>query len=221
MSPSSVTVCATLPRPSAAVSALSSTSRIRPRSRPPRFFAAPTALNTAQTPSAAPSTYSPASPLWVVWAGTVNWPPTYFSPAHAFGGNLRLTTGDDRARSSGRAVAPLRPETSDNYDAGFRFTRGPVQASVTAFTLSLSEAIVSQTLILPQGAVGRPLGDQIIARQLPSGAVFVPIATAPGQVRASGLRGAGLPPDIEGDLLGSCLVPRALWGGSCSNIDFF
>ena len=86
---------------------------------------------------------------------------------------------DDRARSSGRAVAPVRPETSDNYDAGFRFTRGPLQASLTAFTLTLSEAIVSQTLILPQGAVGRPLGDQIIARQLPSGVVFVPIATAP------------------------------------------
>ena len=75
---------------------------------------------------------------------------------------------DDRARSSGRAVVPLRPETSDNYDAGFRFTRGPVHASLTAFTLTLSEAIVSQTLILPQGAVGRPLGDQIIASSFPA-----------------------------------------------------
>jgi len=40
-------------------------------------------------------------------------------------------------------------------------------------------------LILPQGAVGQFLGDQPITRQLPTGAVFVPAATAAVLVRAN------------------------------------
>lgn len=51
--------------------------------------------------------------------------------------------------------------------------------------------MVSQTLILPQGAAGKPLGDQTISAQLPTGAVFVPAAVNPVLVRAN-LGGAGL-----------------------------
>ncbi|HBY61896.1 MAG TPA: hypothetical protein DEH78_18915, partial [Solibacterales bacterium] len=98
---------------------------------------------------------------------------------------------DDRAQNSGRPVAALRPETSDHYDAGFRFTGGPIAASLTGFTLRLDDPIVSQTLLLPQGATGLTLGDQIVSRQLPSGAVFVPIATNPVLVRGN-LGGARL-----------------------------
>jgi outer membrane receptor protein involved in Fe transport len=92
---------------------------------------------------------------------------------------------DDRAVSSGRAVAPVRPETSDNYEGGVSWRSKRLRAEVSGFWIHLNDTIVSQTLLLPQGAVGAPLGDQIITRQLPSGAVFVPAATSPVLVRAN------------------------------------
>jgi outer membrane receptor protein involved in Fe transport len=92
---------------------------------------------------------------------------------------------DDRAQSTGAAVAALRPETSDNLDAGFHLRTAQLELEATVFRMRLGNSIVSQTLLLPPGAVGQPLGDQVIARQLPSGVVFVPISNSPVLVRGN------------------------------------
>jgi hemoglobin/transferrin/lactoferrin receptor protein len=92
---------------------------------------------------------------------------------------------DDQAVSTGREVAQVRSEISDNYDVGFKIASGRVRTEVSGFWMDLSNTIVSQTLILPAGAVGKFLGDQQISRQLPTGAVFVPAATAPVQIRSN------------------------------------
>jgi outer membrane receptor protein involved in Fe transport len=101
---------------------------------------------------------------------------------------------DDLAQPTGLRVERLRPESSDNYEAGVSFTHARVRASVTGFLIALGNTIVSQTLLLPQGSIGSYLGDQPIVRQLPTGAVFVPAASAPVQIRAnySGARLRGL-----------------------------
>jgi len=95
------------------------------------------------------------------------------------------TRADDQARDSGLDVERLRPEKTNNYDIGAQFRNGRVSGELTGFWIRLNNTIVSQTLILPQGATGQILGDQIISRQLASGAVFVPIATQPVLVRAN------------------------------------
>ncbi|MCX6607831.1 MAG: TonB-dependent receptor [Acidobacteria bacterium] len=92
---------------------------------------------------------------------------------------------DEQARSTGRAPERLRPEVTNNFDMGVRLRRGRWEAEASTFWLNLSNSIVSQTLLLPAGAVGQGLGEQTIARQLESGAVFVPISTAPVLVRGN------------------------------------
>jgi hemoglobin/transferrin/lactoferrin receptor protein len=92
---------------------------------------------------------------------------------------------DDRAVSTGLPVENVRSETSDNYDLGFQVRTGRFRAELTGFWMSLGNTIVSQALILPPGAAGQPLGDQVISRQLASGVVFVPLATSPVLVRAN------------------------------------
>lgn len=89
------------------------------------------------------------------------------------------------ALPAGRQVQPLRPETSTNFDAGIRIAAKPLSLSVTAFRIDLYDAIVSQTLLLPPGQTGVPLGDQIISSQLPNGAIFVPISNSPVLVRGN------------------------------------
>ena len=95
------------------------------------------------------------------------------------------TRADDRAEASGRPVERLRPETSDNFDFGAEFQHARLRVEGSYFRLNLGNTIVSQTLLLPPGAVGRPLGDQVISRQLASGAIYVPAATNPVLVRAN------------------------------------
>jgi hemoglobin/transferrin/lactoferrin receptor protein len=92
---------------------------------------------------------------------------------------------DDRAVSTGTAAARVRAETSENYDAGFQFSAARARFEVTGFQIRMRDAVVSQTLILPPGAVGLPIGDQVVTRQLPSGAVFVPLSSAPVLTRAN------------------------------------
>ncbi|MGC8761652.1 MAG: TonB-dependent receptor [Bryobacteraceae bacterium] len=89
------------------------------------------------------------------------------------------------AVSTGRPVEPLRPESSDSIDYGLTLRTDRLRLGVDAFWSRLTNIIVSQTLILPPGAVGLPLGDQVISAQLPSGAVYVPAATNPVLVRAN------------------------------------
>ena len=92
---------------------------------------------------------------------------------------------DDRATSTGRPIEPVRPETSDNYEGGVAWRGSRVRAELSGFWMNLGNTIVSQTLILPPGAVGSPLGDQVVNRQLPSGAIFVAAATAPVLIRSN------------------------------------
>jgi hemoglobin/transferrin/lactoferrin receptor protein len=74
---------------------------------------------------------------------------------------------------------------ADNLDVGLRVRHSRFDGSVNGFWLKLDNSIVSQTMLLPQGAVGQPLGDQVISRQLASGAVYVPISNSPVLVRAN------------------------------------
>lgn len=100
-------------------------------------------------------------------------------------GGIVGNRADDKAVSTGRAVERLMPETNDSLDFGGTVRTRRVRAEVTGFWSRLGNTIVSQTLILPAGAVGMALGDQTITRQLASGAVFVPAATNPVLVRAN------------------------------------
>ncbi len=103
----------------------------------------------------------------------------------AFGTPTIGSSADQFASPTGLPVSRLRPETSDNYEAGASFTHARVRVEVTGFFMNLGNTIVSQTLLLPAGATGRLLGDQPIISQLANGAVYVAAATAPVQVRAN------------------------------------
>ncbi len=100
---------------------------------------------------------------------------------------------DALARSTGKPVTQLSPETADNWEGGASWQAGRVRLEATTFLMRLNDTVVSQTLILPPGAIGQPLGDQVISQQLPTGAVYVPAAVNPVLVRAnlgaSSLRG--------------------------------
>jgi outer membrane receptor protein involved in Fe transport len=95
------------------------------------------------------------------------------------------TTADAGAVTSGVEVSPLRSETSNNYELGLRLRRGRFDTELVGFVVDYADSIVRQTLILPQGAVGRRLGSQIIERQNANGAVFVPLSTSPVLVQAN------------------------------------
>jgi hemoglobin/transferrin/lactoferrin receptor protein len=100
-------------------------------------------------------------------------------------GGIIGSTADQTAGSTGVAVAPLRSETSNNYDFSLRYRRGRFDTEAVAFLIDYSDAIVRQTLILPPGAVGLRLGSQTIERQLASGAVFVSLSASPVLVQAN------------------------------------
>ncbi len=95
------------------------------------------------------------------------------------------TTADDSAVSTGVAVEPLRSEISNNYEAGVRYRSRRIETDVTSFLIDYENTIVRQTLILPQGAVGRSLGSQVIESQNANGAVYVPLSSSPVLVQAN------------------------------------
>ena len=107
------------------------------------------------------------------------------------------TTADANAVSTGIEVSPLKSEISDNFDLSLRYANKIFDANITGFVINYGNTIVRQTLILPPGAVGMPLGSQTITSQTASGAVFVPLSTAPvliqanfGSTRLSGVEAA-------------------------------
>jgi hemoglobin/transferrin/lactoferrin receptor protein len=100
-------------------------------------------------------------------------------------GGIIGTTADNTAVSAGLPVARQRSEFSNNFDAGVRYTNKRFDTEFTAFRLDVNDAITKQALILPQGSVGRFLGDQPITSQLSNGVVFVPLSTAPVLVRSN------------------------------------
>ncbi|MGH9936862.1 MAG: TonB-dependent receptor, partial [Blastocatellia bacterium] len=86
------------------------------------------------------------------------------------------STADESAVSTGIPVMPLTSETSNNYDFSLRYRNNRIDTDLTGFVIDYNNTIVRQTLILPQGAVGKRLGGQVIERQNANGAVFVPLA---------------------------------------------
>jgi outer membrane receptor protein involved in Fe transport len=95
------------------------------------------------------------------------------------------STAGANAVSTGRPADRLDPERSLSYEAAVRFHRGKVDTDLVGFVNDIDGNVQKQALILPPGAVGIPLGDQVIIRQTPDGAVFVPLSTSPVLVNAN------------------------------------
>ncbi|MFN0087047.1 MAG: TonB-dependent receptor domain-containing protein [Blastocatellia bacterium] len=98
------------------------------------------------------------------------------------------TVGSSASRdavSTGIPVARLSPETSWTYEGGVHLHRSRIDIDINGFVNDIRDNIAVQALILPQGAVGLQLGDQRVASQLATGAVFVPASTAPVLIRAN------------------------------------
>ncbi len=102
--------------------------------------------------------------------------------------NLGGTIGSDASQnavSTGIPVSKQRSEYSNTFDFSVRYTNKRFDTDFTAFYLQLKDTITKQALILPQGSVGRFLGDQQIVSQRPNGTVFVALSTAPVLVRSN------------------------------------
>ncbi len=75
--------------------------------------------------------------------------------------------------------AGLRPEFSDNVDLGLRLRGRKLVWELTGFRSRISNVIVSQTLLLPQGATGQIISGERITNQRADGAVFVGVSNSP------------------------------------------
>jgi outer membrane receptor protein involved in Fe transport len=95
------------------------------------------------------------------------------------------TTASASAVSSGQPVEQEKPERSLSYEGAIRWRTSRFDTDLVAFVNNVDDNITKQTLILPQGAVGTTLGDEVITSQNANGAVFVPVATNPVLVRAN------------------------------------
>ena len=95
------------------------------------------------------------------------------------------STADAKAVDIGMAAAPLEPETSLTYEGSLRWRGSRFDTDLTVYVNDISGNIAYQSLLLPQGAVGTPLGDQVITRQDPSGVVYVPASSNPVLIRAN------------------------------------
>lgn len=107
-----------------------------------------------------------------------------FSAASALGGTIGNSASAE-AISTGRAVTKQESEFSNTFDASFRYSRKGLDTDLTVFVTDIKNTITKQALILPNGAVGRYLGDQQIVSQRPNGTVFVSLSTVPVLVRAN------------------------------------
>lgn len=95
------------------------------------------------------------------------------------------TAANASAVSSGLAVEQQKPERSLSYEGALRWHTPRFDTDLVAFVNDVDDNATKQTLILPPGAVGTLLGDQVIASQNANGAVFVAAATNPVLVRAN------------------------------------
>jgi len=89
------------------------------------------------------------------------------------------------AVSSGKAVNAAGPETSLNYEGGISYRSARFSTEAAFFVNTVRNNIVYQALVLPQGAVGKTLGDQTIASQGATGVVYVPASSSPVVVRVN------------------------------------
>ena len=104
--------------------------------------------------------------------------------AIALGGTIG-TTASAAAVSTGIPVEKQRSEKSNSYDLAFRYQHKRFDTELTFFRLDIVDAITKQALILPQGAVGRSLGGELITSQNANGTVFVAATTVPVLVRTN------------------------------------
>ena len=95
------------------------------------------------------------------------------------------TTANASAVSSGQAVEQQKPERSLSYEGSVRWHASRFETDLVVFVNEVSDNITKQTLILPPGAVGTRLGDQVVTSQNANGAVFVPASSSPVLVRAN------------------------------------
>jgi outer membrane receptor protein involved in Fe transport len=95
------------------------------------------------------------------------------------------STAGPTAVSTGQPAGALDPERSLSYEAAIRFHRSRVDTDLVGFVNDIKGNIQKQALILPPGAVGLVLGDQIIDRQTAGGAVFVPLSSSPVLINAN------------------------------------
>ena len=72
-----------------------------------------------------------------------------------------------------------------NYEGGVSYRSGRLSTSASFFVNTIYDNIVYQALILPQGAVGTTLGDQVITAQTANGVVYVPASSSPVLVRVN------------------------------------
>jgi outer membrane receptor protein involved in Fe transport len=89
------------------------------------------------------------------------------------------------AVSIGRAADQLDPERSLSYEAALRYHTRTFDTDLVAFVNDIDGNIQKQALILPAGAVGVSLGNEVVTQQTPSGAVFVPASASPVLVNAN------------------------------------
>jgi outer membrane receptor protein involved in Fe transport len=95
------------------------------------------------------------------------------------------STAGSTAVSTGRPADALDPERSLSYEAAIRFHRSRVDTDLVGFVNDIKGNIQKQALILPPGAVGISLGDEIVTRQTADGAVFVSLSAGPVLVNAN------------------------------------
>jgi len=95
------------------------------------------------------------------------------------------STAGATAASTGKGVTAASPETSLNYEAGFSYRSRRFSTEASFFVNNIYDNIVYQALVLPQGAVGRTLGDQVISTQGATGVVYVPASSSPVLVRVN------------------------------------
>ena len=95
------------------------------------------------------------------------------------------TAAGATAAGSGKAVEPAGPETSLNYEAGIGYRGHGVSTDARVFVNDIYDNITYQALIMPEGAVGKLLGDQVITTQGPTGVVYVPASSSPVLVRVN------------------------------------
>jgi hemoglobin/transferrin/lactoferrin receptor protein len=79
----------------------------------------------------------------------------------------------------------VKPETSLSYEGGVHYRSRRLITSLSVFVNDVYDNIAYQALILPMGAVGTTLGDQVITSQTAGGAVFVPASASPVLVRTN------------------------------------
>jgi hemoglobin/transferrin/lactoferrin receptor protein len=107
------------------------------------------------------------------------------------GGIIGSTSTAD-ARSTGKPVRLIRPETMVNYETGFKIRNRRFYSTVSFFNANLNDFITKRTLILPPGATGKQLDGLPITGQTPNGVPLIFFSPAVVTVNANDIRIYGL-----------------------------